>query len=590
MPPRVKFRAATAAFAFACGLVSAETETGQIEIAGNPDWIDTRYGYVANNESLRALLYDFGTSLDIPVYVSANIDFTVQDSVPVMTAEEFLAELHTRFGLIWIFDGNKLHLYDGTESIRETIGFPFSHREAFKDSITDARLRGVPLNWVFLPAENQLQLSGPPRFVEWGSEIAGKLAEDDLEWSSRLTREEDLDYLVRIFPVKYGYVDQVDSGSGDGPRRVASLAEMVAKLMNVSHVADVIGIAEGEDASRPPAKLRGSGVIPEQRDAGRKVPPRSSRVTGARGEGQEAFVIGDPRLNAIIVRDRSYRMPIYERLIRELDNPLDQIEIGVSVLDIDASAAEELSFGLESDSLQVNALANGEGSTFYYAQNQWDIDGLALRVRALRSAGKSRILTRPSVTTLDNHEASFQNNRTFYVRLGGNDAESVDLAPVSYGWVVRIRPHIIYDGDQRSVQLAIHIEDGSRGGADLAVTGVPEISQNLIRTQAVVREGNSLLIGGYTVREQSRFEQRIPVLGRIPLMGRLFTTKADRDKSLARYFLIVPRILSSEVSYRINSGFEDGPLEPIDALKAIGSSNEARRQPATVTPSPADQG
>ena len=590
MPPRVKFRAAAAAFAFAWDLVSAETQTGQIEIAGSTDWIDTRYGYVANNESLRALLYDFGTSLDIPVFVSANIDFTVQDSVPVMTAEEFLAELHTRFGLIWIFDGNKLHLYDGTESIRETIGFPFSRREAFKDSITDARLRGVPLNWVFLPAENQLQLSGPPRFVEWGSEIAGKLAEEDLQWSNRLTREEDLDYLVRIFPVKYGYVDQVDSGSGDGPRRFASLAEMVAKLMNVSHVADVIGIAEEEDAARPPAKLRGSGVIPEQRDAGRKVPPRPSRVTGARGEGQEAFVIGDPRLNAIIVRDRSYRMPIYERLIRELDNPLDQIEIGVSVLDIDVSAAEELSFGVESDSLQVNALANDEGSTFYYAQNQWDIDGLALRVRALRSAGKSRILTRPSVTTLDNHEASFQNNRTFYVRLGGNDAESVDLAPVSYGWVVRIRPHIIYDGDQRNVQLAIHIEDGSRGGANLAVTGVPEISQNLIRTQAVVREGNSLLIGGYTVREQSRFEQRIPVLGRIPLMGRLFTTKADRDSSLARYFLIVPRILSSEISYRINSGFEDGPLEPIDALKAIGSHNEARRQPATVTPSPADQG
>ena len=433
MPPRVTFRAAAAAFAIACGLVSAETETGQNEIAGNPDWIDTRYGYVANNESLGALLYDFGTSLDIPVFVSANIDYTVDDSVPVMTAEEFLAELHTRFGLIWIFDGNKLHLYDGTESVRETVDFPFSRREAFKDSIVEARLRGAPLNWVFLPAENRLQLSGPPRFVEWGSKIAGELAEEDSGWSGRLTPEEDLDHVVRLFPVKYGYVDQVDGGGGPG--RVASLAEMVAKLMNVSHVADVIGITTGEDAARPPAKLRGSGVIPEHTDTGRKVPSPSSRVTSARGEGQEAFVIGDPRLNAIIVRDRSYRMPIYERLIRELDNPLDQLEIGVSVLDIDASAAEELSFGLESDSLQVNALANDEGSTFYYAQNQWDIDGLALRVRALRSAGKSRILTRPSVTTLDNHEASFQNNRTFYVRLGGNDAESVDLARFrTVGW------------------------------------------------------------------------------------------------------------------------------------------------------------
>ena len=371
------------------------------------------------------------------------------------------------------------------------------------------------------------------------------------------------------------------------PRRAASLAEMVAKLMNVSHVADVIGIAAGAHAGRPATKLRGTGVVPEPQDAGGKTSPLSSRVTGARGEGQEAFVIGDPRLNAIIVRDRSYRMPVYERLIRELDSPLDQIEIGVSVLDIDSSAAEELSIGLETDSIRVNALANDGGPTFYYAQNQWDVDGIALRVRALRNAGKSRILTRPSVTTLDNHEASFQNNRTFYVRLGGNDAESVDLAPVSYGWVVRIRPHIIYEGDQRSVQLAIHIEDGNRGGADLAVTGVPEISQNLIQTQAVVREGHSLLIGGYTVREQSRFEQRIPLLGRIPLMGQLFTSKADRDKSLARYFLIVPRILPAEISYEIRSGIEEGPLETPDAVNAIVDDNAVQLQGDTVTPSPA---
>ena len=588
MPRLVKACAAAAALAFAYAYASAETEVGQTRV--NPDWVDTRYGYIANNESLRALLYDFGASLDIPVVVSANIEVTVQDSVPVMTAETFLAELHARFGLIWIFDGNTLFLYDGSESVRETVDFPFSRSGAFKDSIKQARLRGVPLNWVFLPAENQLQLSGPPRFVEWGSSLANRIAEEESGWGGRLTPEEDLDYTVRIFPVEYGYVDQFDSNNAGGPGRVASLAEMVAKLMNVSHVTDVVGITAGEDTTRPTSKLRGTGVIPQPQDTGRNMPPPPARVTGARGQGQEAFVIGDPRLNAIIVRDRSYRMPIYERLIRELDSPLDQIEIGVSVLDIDTSAAEALSFGLEADSLQVNAVGDGGGSTLWYAQNQWNIDGLAVRVRALRNAGKSRVLTRPSITTLDNHEASFQNNHTFYVRLGGNDAESVDLAPVSYGWVVRIRPHIIYDGDQRSVQLAIHIEDGNRGGAELAVTGVPEVSQNLIQTQAVVREGNSLLIGGYTVREQSRFEQRIPFFGRIPVMGRLFTTKADLDKSIARYFLIVPRILSSEISYEIRSGFEDSPLESIDAVNAIGNGDGAPNHRDTATRPPATRG
>ena len=219
-----------------------------------------------------------------------------------------------------------------------------------------------------------------------------------------------------------------------------------------------------------------------------------------------------------------------------------------------------------------------------YIRNMWDVDGIAMRVRALRNSGKSRILTRPSITTLDNHEASFQNNRTFYVRLGGNDAESVDLAPVSYGWVVRIRPHVIYDGDEKRVQLAIHIEDGNRGGADLAVTGVPEVSQNVIQTQAVVPEGSSLLIGGYTVREQTRFQQRVPVLGRVPLLGWLFSTKVDRDQTVARYFLITPRILPATISYEINTGFEGEPLGDVDAIRAVQGAVEPERTEATNPP------
>ena len=55
-------------------------------------------------------------------------------------------------------------------------------------------------------------------------------------------------------------------------------------------------------------------------------------------------------------------MPAYERLITELDSPVDQIEITISVLDIDASAAEELRFALESDSFQLSAGADGGGS------------------------------------------------------------------------------------------------------------------------------------------------------------------------------------------------------------------------------------
>ena len=557
------------------GLCWAQSD-GVVAPPDSSDWLSKQYGYVAKNESLRSLLYDFGTTLGVPVMVSTRINVIADDRIPVMSAEAFLAEIHTRFGLVWVYDGTTLYLYDRSEAARETLDFPFARRDAFRAALDVAGIEGVPLNLLFLPVENSLEISGPPRFVEWGKEVAEKLiAQTPVD---ALSPVEEPAYVIRIFGVKYGYVDEMANNASGGKAPIVSLAEMVAKLMNVAHVSGVTGI--DPSAGVGVQKLRGTGVIPGD-TAERPTPAALPGVVGARGAGHEAFVIGDPRLNAVIVRDREHRMPSYERLITELDSPVDQIEITVSVLDIDASAAEELRFELESDSFQLNAGVDDGGSTISYSRNLWDIEGIAVRVRALRNSGKSRILTRPSVTTLDNHEASFQNNRTFYVRLGGNDAESVDLAPVSYGWVVRIRPHVIYDGDDRRIQLAIHIEDGNRGGAHLEVTGVPEVSQNVIQTQAVVPEGSSLLIGGYTVREQTRFRQRVPVLGRIPLLGRLFSTNVDRDQSVARYFLITPRVLPATISYQINTGFEGDPLYDVDAITAVQAAAEPERAGAT---------
>ena len=565
---------------------------------GPSDWLSKQYGYVANNESLRSLLYDFGTTLGVPVIVSTRINVIADDRIPVMSAEEFLAEIHTRFGLIWTYDGTTLYLYDRSEAVGESLDFPFALRDDFKATLDAAGIRGIPLNLLFLPVGDSLQISGPPRFVEWGREVAKELVARMPDEIVAQAPEEPVtpppeepvapvvavpvvepaeapvEYVIRIFEVQYGYVDEMANNAAGGKAPIVSLAEMVAKLMNVAHVSGVTGINRGAGAGVP--KLRGTGAIPGDA-AERPAPAAMPGIVGARGAGQEAFVIGDPRLNAVIVRDTQDRMPAYERLIGELDSPVDQIEITVSVLDIDASAAEELRFEIESDSFRVNAGESGGRSTIAYARNLWDIDGIALRVRALRNSGKSRVLTKPSVTTLDNHEASFRNNRTFYVRLGGSNAESVDLAPVSYGWVVRIRPHVIHDGDEKRIQLAIHIEDGNRGGPALAVTGVPEVSQNVIQTQAVVPEGSSLLIGGYTVREQTRFEQRVPVLGRIPVLGRLFSSDVDRDQSIARYFLITPRILPATVSYTINTGFEGGPLDDLNAIRAVRPGDGAKR-------------
>ncbi|MCZ0944082.1 MAG: hypothetical protein OXJ53_13570 [Gammaproteobacteria bacterium] len=546
------------------------------------EWISERYGYIANNESLRSLLFGFGVAVDVPVVVSDEINLVMDGAVPSRPAGEFLDYLNAEFQVIWVFDGTTLYFYDVQELATESIPLPFSQRDFFQDTLEAIGVFGRPLQWTFLPSANLLQVSGPPRFVDLVKEVTGNLGdaglvaaplavEDPLTtWRSVAALDDE--FAIRIFRIEYGYVDSAANDAAGAKAPVVNLAEMVAQLMNVSHVSSV---STGQRGSGAVPKLKGEGLI---QDVGSEegmetaAEPAGPGVIGMRASGQEAFVIGDPRLNAVIVRDLKHRMPTYERLIAELDVPVDQIEIGVSVLDIDSNEADEWRFSFQTEDAQLTNNVGETVNNLVYSRNQLDIDGVAVRLRALRESRRSRLLTQPTIVTLDNQEASFQNNRTFYVRLGGERSESVDLAPVSYGWVVRIRPHIIYQADgsgNRSIQLAVHLEDGARSGVGLAVTGVPEVAQNLIQTQAVIREGNSLLVGGYTVREQSRVNQRIPVVGRVPLVGRLFSSKNDRERTVARYFLITPRVLPATIHHELDPGFDGAPIESKLGLKAV---------------------
>ena len=527
-------------------LLVASTTSAQT----TPAWISEQYGYIANNESLRSLLFGFGVTVDVPVIVSDEINLVVDGSVPIRPAGDFLDYLNAEFQVIWMYDGTTLFFYDIQELATESVPLPAFQRRAFEDTLKAIGILGRPLQWTFLPAANLLQVSGPPRYIELIKEITRNLEDsgviDDVAsednpssavWKSMATMDEE--FAIRIFKIDHGFVGEDYS--------TINLAEMIAQLMNVSHRS----ASTEEKPIRRVAKLKGEGVMADEGEEAEGPPS-----IGLRASGQEAFVLGDPRLNAIIVRDLKHRMSTYEKLISQLDVAVDQVKIGVSVLDVDSSEGEEWSFGIESSDFLFTNNPGEVASNISFVRNQFEVDGIALRLRALQESGRSRLLTQPSIVTLDNQEASFRNDRTFYVRLGGERSESVDLAPVSYGWVVRIRPHVIYQGDGRRIQLSVHLEDGARGGAALAVTGVPEVAQNVIQTKAVIQEGNSLVVGGYTVREQTSFDQRMPFVGRVPIVGRLVSGRNDRERAVARYFLITPRVLPATIHHQLDAQFD----------------------------------
>ena len=171
-----------------------------------------------------------------------------------------------------------------------------------------------------------------------------------------------------------------------------------------------------------------------------------------------------------------------------------------------------------------------------------NITNFVSRVKLLSQKGKARIASRPAILTENNTEAVLDFSSTFYVRLEGK--EVAKLESVDYGTILNLQPRVIEMPGKNRVAMKIHIEDGAQSQTDSASgTNLPLVSRTKIDTVATINENESLLIGGYFKDLVINGENKIPLLGDIPLLGRLFRSKTYKVEQTVRLFLLQPRIL-----------------------------------------------
>jgi type III secretion protein C len=92
--------------------------------------------------------------------------------------------------------------------------------------------------------------------------------------------------------------------------------------------------------------------------------------------------------------------------------------------------------------------------------------------------------------------------------------------------------------------MSLNIEDGNQienPGEGERPSTLPMVGRTRISTVARVPQGKSLLVGGFTREDNSEQIGRIPVLGSIPWIGRLFSYRQSRSANTVRVFLIQPR-------------------------------------------------
>jgi general secretion pathway protein D len=170
-------------------------------------------------------------------------------------------------------------------------------------------------------------------------------------------------------------------------------------------------------------------------------------------------------------------------------------------------------------------------------------------IQALRSDGSSNIISTPSLITMNNEEAEVKVTQEIPLITGsyanttqsvaGNTSPFTTIQREEVGTILKVTPHI---NEGNSVQLKIEQEDSSPGAK---LTDSADISTNKrsIKTTVLIEDGGVIVLGGLMSDTVTQSEDRVPVLGAIPLLGNLFKSRSGSRQKKNLLVFIRPKIL-----------------------------------------------
>jgi type III secretion protein C len=510
-------------------------------VAGTPPWPASAYSYFAQGTRLETVLAEFAAGFNLSLSIQPDVSGTVTGRFTTATPTEFLSRMGGMYGFAWYTHAGVLHVSKASDMVTRSLPIPGGGLTQVRATLTELGVVDPRFGWGELPDHGILMVSGPASYVSLVEESLKQLSVGGgggrqvrvfrLQHASAIDRpityrdqtivQRGLASVLRLTLAAGGADSVVGERAPDAPGAIAASGMAAAPLLGASG-------ALTPSPSPPPSSER---AAPRPRTSGRSSGPS---------------IQADPRLNAILVSDVPEMMPVYERLIAQLDVPSALIEIEAMIIDINTDRAREMginwsltssgfSASFNGSTLQIGTNGAGSGTLPVDAGTQ-----LLAQIRLLETRGDARIQSRPSVLTTDNVGAILDLSETFYIRVQGERTATV--SPVTAGTTLKVTPRLMA-GANPSIQLTVDIEDGQI--QDRQIDSLPTVRRSTVSTQAVVRQSETLMIAGYSSDQNIENEQKVPVLGDLPVLGALFANKSRTVQKRERLFLIRPKLVAA---------------------------------------------
>lgn len=239
-----------------------------------------------------------------------------------------------------------------------------------------------------------------------------------------------------------------------------------------------------------------------------------------------------------------------------IDRPARQILVEGMVLEISEDGLEELGVQWEFKDGPVNLVLGTldprviADTLDFSAIDSRDLTAdWGLKIQALVRDNKAEVLSRPSVLTIDNRQASIRVGEDIPIATSTEGSQnsnkiSFNFQYIPTGILLNIRPRMNESGDEVSM-LVDTIVSAQVPGRDLEIraangdllASAPTISTRRVQTYARIENKTPFIIGGLVSRDRSVIEQKVPFLGDLPLIGGAF--RSTRTSSQKREVIIV---------------------------------------------------
>jgi len=260
----------------------------------------------------------------------------------------------------------------------------------------------------------------------------------------------------------------------------------------------------------------------------------------------------DNRMNTLIIKDTQRSIDNVKDLMKIMDVAKPQVMIEAKIVEVGNNYSNVLgiswggsfssqtwpntfgtNFSVNTPTSSAGPGVTNPGGALSMNIGRANAVNVSLSLSALESIGKSKTLSNPKILTMDNEAATIQQGRTFFIETVSQAGTQTQQQSATLS--LSVTPKITPDG---FVQLKVTATDNS-----LESVTPPVVNTKSLNTQALVKNGETLVLGGIYTTDVTEGEKDVPFLSKIPGLGWLFKTKSQSGPNVKELLIFITPVI-----------------------------------------------